>query len=106
LDAQTDLKLWTGILTGPAAWAVDLSISYAVVKWTCLTQREWIFPVFTVSALALCAAGAVIAWSALAASEGHARVRFMAILGLTANALFGLTIASNAIPHWVLSACQ
>ena len=25
------LALWTGILAGPAAWALDLSISYALV---------------------------------------------------------------------------
>jgi hypothetical protein len=34
------------------------------------------------------------------------RARFMAILGLTASALFALTIVAGGIPRWVLDACQ
>ena len=105
MGASSPVALWSGILAGPIAWALDLFVSYAVVKWTCLTQRHWVFNAFTLSALAIVALGATLSWNQLQRTTHH-RARFMAILGLTACALFGATIAANAIPHWVIDACQ
>jgi hypothetical protein len=107
--------LWAGILAGPTAWALDLLVSYAFVKWTCLTHRHWLFNVFTLCALAIVAAGATLSWNGLQEfanaepTDGGLppqRAKFMAILGLTACALFGLQIAAAAIPQWVIDACQ
>ena len=111
----TPLPLWTGILTGPLVWAVDLFVRYAVVKWSCITGRHWYFDVFTVASLALVAFAAVVSWNALQQTSRdeptdggmpRQRARFMAILGLTVSALFGLTIAAASIPNWVLDACH
>ena len=107
--------LWGGILAGPFAWALNLLASYAFVKWSCLTQRHWLFNVFTVSALAIVAFGATLSWNGLHQfADGEPtdggmpiqRAKFMAILGLTACALFALQIAAAAIPQWVIDACQ
>jgi hypothetical protein len=109
------LPLWTGILAGPVAWALDLSISYAIVKWICSSRREAVLHAITPAALLIVAVGAVASFMALRHSTGdrptdgpdpRQRARFMAILGLTMCALFGLTIVANAIPRWVLDACQ
>lgn len=107
------LPLWTGILAGPVAWAVDLSLSYALVKWTCIGRRQDVLHLITVAALAVVAVGAVISWRALQRTEHPTdggrppqRARFMAILGLCTCALFALTIVAGAIPAWVLDACQ
>ena len=35
----TPLPLWSGILAGPVAWALDLGASYALVKWVCHTSH-------------------------------------------------------------------
>ena len=111
----TPLPLWTGILAGPLAWAFDLGVSYALVKWSCVSQRPAIFHLITAACLLIVAAAAVVSWFALdrtsnaGPTDGGAprqRARFMAILGLTSSALFGLTIVAGAIPHWVLSACD
>jgi hypothetical protein len=111
----TPLPLWTGIFAGPVAWALDLTISYAIVKWTCSSQREIILHAITPAALALVAIGAVAATLALRQTAGDGpedggeprqRARFMAMLGLTSSALFALTIVAGAIPRWVLDACQ
>ena len=111
----TPLPLWTGVLTAPLVWAVDLFVRYAIVKWSCITGRHWYFDVFTAVSLALVAFAAVVSWNALQATSRDEptdggmprhRARFMAILGLTVSALFGLTIAAASIPNWVLDACH
>jgi hypothetical protein len=109
------LPLWTGIVAGPAAWALDLTASYALVKWTCLTQRETLLHLLTVVALCGVAAGAVVSWLALQHSadavptdggDPRQRAHFMAILGLSSCALFSVAIVATAIPRWILDACQ
>ena len=109
------LPLWTGILAGPVAWALDLSISYALVKWTCASQRQAVLHATTSAALVVVAGGAVLSFIPLQRTaedtptdggDPRQRARFMAILGLAASALFALAIVAGAIPRWVLDACQ
>ncbi len=111
----TPAPLWIGILTGPIVWAVDLLMRYALVKWSCHTGRLWYFDALTITALALVAFAAVVAWNALQQTSRdeptdggmpRQRARFMAVLGLTISALFGLQIAAASIPNWVLDACR
>ena len=109
------LPLWTGILAGPVAWALDLGVSYALVKWSCSSERGLALHLITLLALALVAAGAGVSWFALQGvtdieptdgGEPRQRAKFMAILGLGSSALFALTMIAGAIPRWVLDACQ
>jgi len=109
------LPLWTGILAGPVAWALDLTASYALVKWICATRHDGVLHAITAGALALVCGGAALSWIALQRTAGatptdgggsRQRARFMAILGLTSSALFALQILANTIPAWVLDACQ
>jgi hypothetical protein len=121
LGAAADLKwlrplpLWAGIVAGPVAWAFDLTVSYALVKWACVAERQTILHLLTVAALVGCAAGAVVSWLAFRQSadavptdggDPRQRAHFMAILGLTSCALFALTIAAAAIPNWIVDACH
>jgi hypothetical protein len=109
------LPLWTGILAGPVAWALDLTLSYAIVRWTCSSQRTGLLHAISPAALVMVAAGAAVSFMALRhtaadmPSDGgdpRQRARFMAILGLTSCALFSLAVVAGAIPRWVLDACQ
>ena len=108
------LSLWSGILAGPFAWAGDLGVSYALVKWTCLHQREGMLRLITLAALLVVATGASMSWLALQRTtdlptdggEPRQRAHFMAVLGLASSALFALAIAAGGIPRWVLDACQ
>jgi hypothetical protein len=111
----TPLPLWSGILAGPVAWALDLGISYALVKWVCATRHQDVLHGITVGAFVLVCGGAALSWLALQETM-HAgptdggrplqRARFMAILGLTSCALFALQIVAGAIPRWFIDACQ
>jgi hypothetical protein len=106
--------LWSGILAGPIAWAFDLVVSYALVKWTCSSQRTAVLHLVALLALVTIGVGALIAWRALrevseangSGDEGLQRPRFMAILGLASCALFALTVVAGAIPPFVFNACQ
>ena len=111
----TPLPLWTGILTGPIVWAIDLLARYAVVKWSCRTGHSWYFDALTAASLALVAFAAVVSWNALQQTSSdeptdggmpRQRARFMAILGLAVSALFGLQMAAASIPNFVLDACR
>ena len=65
------LPLWTGILAGPIAWALDLSISYAIVKWTCSSQRQAVLHAITPAALVIVAIGALASFMALQQTSGE-----------------------------------
>jgi hypothetical protein len=126
LGAQTDVNvgdarwlspwaLWSGILAGPIAWALDLGIGYALVKWVCATRHEDVLHGITVAALALVLVGAVLSWMALQRTAGDGptdggeprqRARFMAILGLASSALFALQILARVIPQGFIDACR
>src|SRR4051794_2370930 len=106
--------LWTGILAGPIAWALDLTGSYAIVQWTCGSQHTSVLHLITLAALVITAAGAAASWRAFQQGSADAeqdgprpgdRARFMAILGLVISAMFALTMIGNAIPRLMLDAC-
>jgi len=106
--------LWAGILAGPVAWALDLTISYSIVKWTCGSQHTSVLHLITLAALLMTAAGAVASWTALqrVPHEGTEdgprpidRGRFMALLGLVTCALFALAMIGNTLPRLMLDAC-
>jgi hypothetical protein len=116
------LLLWAGVLAGPIAWAADLGISYAIVKWSCGHQNAAVLHLMTLVALAVIAGGTYASWRVLSLASGDvpldgppthagpvvvlARVRFMAVLGLASSALFAVSVIGFAVPRWVLDACQ
>lgn len=109
------LPLWTGILTGPIAFACNLTATYALVKWVCATNREGVLHLISFAALLLVIGAAGISWIALKHSPAgvetdagtpEARARFMALLGLASSAFFTIVIVANAYPQWVLDACH
>jgi hypothetical protein len=109
------LPLWTGILAGPIAWALDLMSSYALVKPVCRMGSVGTLLLIALICLGLVAAGGSLSWMALRRTARDVpldgggprqRARFMAVLGLTSCALFALQILAGAIPPSVINACQ
>jgi hypothetical protein len=35
------LTLWVGLLLPPFAWFLNLQLSYMLVPWACVTERQW-----------------------------------------------------------------
>jgi len=107
--------LWLSILAGPAAWAVDLLLSYSLVQWTCGGGPPVVLHLISVVSLVVIAAGAFAGWQSLQAVPGGApsdgsqpdqRAYFMALLGLLMCALFAVVVVAEAIPRWILDACH
>lgn len=85
-------SLWAGLLLPPAAWAVQMAISYAAVPWLCrFGASRALLVVVAVGGLAVALAGVFLAWRNWrdagggwrATGKGAVdRVRFMALAGL------------------------
>jgi hypothetical protein len=99
----SDAALWAGILVPPMAWAADLTISYASVKWACGHQAGIVLHALTLLTLGVITTSAIIAWAAEWPTE---RARFMGVLALLMAALFLIVVIATAIPKWALDVCQ
>jgi hypothetical protein len=109
------LALWIGVLAGPVAWALDLTISYVLAKPACLSRRIPMLSLVTVGALLVITIGCTVAWRALQsvpsdlATDGGGelhRARFMAVLGLCSSAMFAVFVLAFDIPKWVMDGCR
>lgn len=106
--------LWFGVLSGPAAWAFNQLVGYALVKPSCVGGSP--VPLLTVSGLALLlvATGTWSSWSCLAklgsrnlaGGTQEDRSYFMAIAGIGLNLLLGLLILTAAVPPLLLNTCE
>ena len=106
--------LWAGILAGPVAWALDETISYALVQPSCARGSRTMLELMTLAALVVIAGGAVVSWTSFwhapaGPTDGARdveRARFMAVLGLASSAFFAIATIALDIPRWVLDACR
>ena len=94
---KSDWALWAAILVPPLAWASDLTISYALVKWACNHHTTISIEAVTGASFVVILAAGVAGWSAdrdRGARTGDERATFMAMLGALTTVLFlVLTIA-------------
>jgi hypothetical protein len=108
------LLLWTGILLGPIAWALDEGLSYALAQHSCSTGHFYVLYVISGICLTVAVSGALIARSQLArVGEGsesgggpHDRSWWMAVLGIAFGIGFSLVIIAIAVPKIMLSPCD
>jgi len=106
----SSVALWSGIMAGPAAWAVGLELRYALVPWACRTGEQWVLTAISALMLLVAAAGFFLSWRGWQAGEGDdsrpTRVRFMAVGGMLLSAAFFLTIIAGTIPDFFLRPCD
>jgi hypothetical protein len=107
--------LWAGILAGPVAFASDLLVRYALVKWSCTAQQTVVLKVSTAVALVVIAGGGALAWRALmhtpfdVPDDGGRpleRGKFMALFGLILSGFFAIVVVASGFPQWMLDACR
>jgi hypothetical protein len=106
---------WAGIFAGPAAWALDVGVSYSLVQWTCGGGPTVVLHLISAAALVAIGGGAFASWIGLQRAAGvdttdgdraSERGRFMAMLGLVMCAFFAVVVIAAAVPRWVLDACH
>jgi hypothetical protein len=107
---QSSVALWSGIMAGPLAWAVNLEARYALVPWACAHGARWVLLLVAAVTLAVSLAGFLFAWQGggrAANDPSHAaRIRFMAIAGFMLSGVFTLMIVSAAIPDFFFHPCD
>jgi cytochrome bd-type quinol oxidase subunit 2 len=100
---RSEAALWIGVLVPPIAWATDLTVSYAFVKWTCGHQSPALLHAITFVTLIAIGAGGAVGWTAHRRNE---RAQSMAMIGALMTALFVVLTIALAIPRWVFDVCQ
>ncbi|PYP82480.1 MAG: hypothetical protein DMG65_26195 [Candidatus Angelobacter sp. Gp1-AA117] len=114
-NGRTIAHLWTGILAGPLAWALDEGMSYVLVPHACSTGHYYVLHVMTALCLLIPAAAFLLAWrmyvitppsSTEDGGDAGSRSHFMAIIGMASSALFFLAIIAEAIPRFILNPCD
>jgi hypothetical protein len=110
----TDGVSWLAVFAGPVAWFVEQQASYALVPWSCGRGATLALHLVTLAALALVAAGGVLAWRDWSASrtaeedaaEPRGRAHFVALLGLMMCALFALVVLVHGAASFWFDPCQ
>ena len=113
-DHRGALVLWTAVLLGPAAGALDMFINYALVKPVCANGNKALLTLVSVGALIVVGFGAWIAWTCLtrlreATDEGGRtidRSYFMALGAMALNVMMGILIGTIAVHQFILSPCE
>ena len=107
--------LWTGILAAPIAWALDEGIGYSLVPHACSTGHGYVLHVTSALCLLVAAVAFLIAFrmfilvppsSTEDGGDPSSRSRFMAIAGMISSAVFFMVMIAEAIPRFILSACD
>jgi len=107
-------QLWAALLLGPAAWAVDHVLSYAVTHHECSTgSKTWLL-VSSVIAILVSLWGAFLGWEAqqrlpkepLHEGTVFARSRAMAVGGMWTGFWFAVIVFAEAVPRFLLSPCD
>ena len=109
------VHLWTGILLGPFAWAMHLTVVYALADVACDNPGNILFLSFSLVFSVVALAGGWFAWRNYKETGREwptgdsgtilARSRFLAVGGLLLTGLTLLLILAQTIPMLLLKPC-
>lgn len=103
--------LWSGILTGPVAWFLNLEGNFALAPLACMGRgKVWLYVVSAITLLMVAVAGSV-SYVQLGKAGADAAIapsthRNLAVVGLCLSAFFLLVIAAQTIPNLMLEGCE
>jgi hypothetical protein len=112
---RREAVLWMTIFTGPIVWLLNLQANFTLAPWAC--AFGWKLTLHLISAIALCisAGSGIIAWIEWrrlnlewpGEAGGIAGIsRSLAMSGVLLSAMFFLVILAQAIPQFILEACE
>ena len=113
-DGRGLLLLWLGVLSGPAAWAVNQLLGYSLVKPSCFAGTRTMLLAVSGGTLLVTIWGIWITSSSLmvlrdadiAGPRREDRSKFVAVSGLGLNLLLGLLILTEVSAQLLLSPCE
>jgi hypothetical protein len=96
---------WSGLITGPTAWAISTQLNYALIPWQCGSHRyaiAWI--AFGLVVLAL--AGGFLSLREWRGQRQSDMGRFAAGIGVLSAALFAAVIVFQATAGLIFTGCE
>lgn len=101
------------MLSGPAAWALNQLVGYALVKPACSADARFVLVAVAAVAFAITVAGGWKAWTLWrrlrhASPDGgrrEDRSQLLALGGVTLNALLGLLILTSGAAIFLVGPC-
>ena len=109
------LALWYGVLAGPIAFMTQFQLKFMMVPWACAIGSQIWLDVVTLVALVFPVTAGLISWrmwdaagAGLDDEQGGqiGRTRVMGLCGIVLSAMFALAMIAQAIPVWIIGACQ
>jgi ABC-type Fe3+-siderophore transport system permease subunit len=97
------MRLWSGVFAGPFAFALVFELKYALVDYACRNRAQWLFWIFFLGGMAICAYGVFEAWRGM---EPSPRARFMGLSGVALSTAFAVFIVALMVPDLFLRPCQ
>lgn len=97
------VALWSGIFAGPFAFALVFELKFALLNYVCHNRAQWLFWIFFLLGLAICAYGALSAWRGM---EPSPRARFMSLAGRALSIGFAVFLVALMVPDLFLRPCQ
>jgi hypothetical protein len=104
---------WAGLAAGPACWALDTQLNYALVPWACKYGWNGIPAIAALLAI-MSLLGALSSWFAWrryeapgtfnSGQDGHPR-NLLCGIGVAAGVLFAIVIAMQGIAGMMLDPC-
>jgi hypothetical protein len=104
---------WSGLAVGPAAWAIDTQLNYALLDWSCgkgLNPSPAISAVLAAISLAA-AASSFLAWGRhegpgmpIPEQDGHPR-HLLSGVGVAAGVLFAIVILVQGLAGLLVGPC-
>ena len=108
-----DLALWTGVLTGPVVWLINLQIQFVLAPWICALHWKPAALAITLAAALVIVAGGLLSWKqwrqlAQETGDAHPETRppIMALAGVVLSLGFLLVVFAQAIPQFMLAGCE
>lgn len=103
------ILLWIAFLVPGLIWFVQLNASYLVAAYACSQDQMWMLHLFFIAGSALAGAGVWAAWWSWRFYRNEMKnrqgKRFLALLALTLDVLFVLSILANELPNILLEPC-
>ena len=109
------LSLWLALLAGPTAASLQLSVSYALVKWACAAGGAWLLATLAGVFLAVTIAGVGLGLVHLVSVGGEHEVartwsaesrRLLAATAVGLDALIAVFFVNTLIAIAALSPCE
>jgi hypothetical protein len=114
-QGRTPPLVWWCLFAGPFAWALDLALSYVLQQHSCSTGHVYVLHTISLVCFLIALSGIAAGLYAHervpedSAKDGRRprdRAYFQVLFGIVFSSAFALAIIAEAVPRWLLSACD